>query len=69
VPISSTLLEGVGESACVINATTCGLLKVWPQPIGRVRGSYARSRKVGGTKSSRGIRSMARSTTVSVTPE
>jgi len=56
------------SSACVIRPTISGWLIVCAAPIGSAVFSQARSLKKSGTNASRGTRSIAASTSRSVTP-
>ena len=58
----------VTSSAWVIRPTTEGWLIVWPQAIGSGVSSKARSRKMPSRKASRGVCSIAFSTSAFVTP-
>jgi hypothetical protein len=68
VPISSTFIVFFTSSAWLMRPTMSGWLMVWPPPIGSAVFSQARSLKKSGTKASRGTRSIAASTSRSVTP-
>src|ERR1051325_6008890 len=65
VPTSSTLCPGRTSSASQMRATMYGCEIVWPSPMGRAASSKARRRSGSGTKSSRGTRPIARSTSSS----